>query len=136
MKVVIDTNVVVSAALKDRDPQRVILFVIENADFQWIASSGILTEYMDVLGRQKFRLPPEILSRWHAVFEASIAVINVTGQVDLPRDPNDAKFLACALAAGAEYLVTGDKDFSMAHKIGNTTVLSVSQFKSLVIDVW
>src|SRR5262249_14413889 len=136
MKVVIDTNVVVSAALKDRDPQRVILFVVENADFQWVASPEILTEYINVLGRQKFGLPPEILARWHAVFEASISVINVTEQVDLPRDPSDAKFLACALVAGAEYLVTGDKDFSTAHKIGNTTVLSVPQFKSLIIDVW
>ena len=38
MKIVIDTNIVISAILKDRDPEIVILFVAGHPDFQWIAS--------------------------------------------------------------------------------------------------
>ena len=47
MKVVIDTNVLVSAALRDRDPEAVILFIVARADFEWIVSPEILVEYKD-----------------------------------------------------------------------------------------
>jgi predicted nucleic acid-binding protein len=40
--------------------------------------------------------------------------------VPFPRDAEDAKFLACALAADADFLITGDLDFSGARKLGNT----------------
>ncbi len=61
MKVVIDTNAVVSAALKDRDPEAVILFVVERPEFKWIVSAPILEEYKEVLRREKFGLPKELL---------------------------------------------------------------------------
>jgi len=52
--------------------------------------------------------------------------------VSFPRDVKDAKFLACALAAGADFLVTGDRDFTEARKLGRTKIVSVSQFNELV----
>ena len=51
-----------------------------------------------------------------------------------PRDQKDAKFLSCALDAGADYLITGDKDFSEAKKLTKTTILSVAQFKKWVME--
>ena len=57
MKVLIDTNVLVSAALKDKIPEEVILFVVSHADVQWIVSPDILAEYKVVLNRSKFGLP-------------------------------------------------------------------------------
>lgn len=39
MNIVIDTNVLVSAALRDRDPETVILFVLQQEAYQWIVSS-------------------------------------------------------------------------------------------------
>ena len=49
-----------------------------------------------------------------------------------PRDAKDAKFLACALAAAADFLVTGDQDFTGARLIGRTKIVSVTQFDELV----
>ena len=49
MKVLIDTNVVISAALKDKDPEMVILFIARHSDFEWIVSQEILEEYKAVL---------------------------------------------------------------------------------------
>ena len=43
MRVVVDTNIVVSAILRDRLPERVILFIIARPDFEWVASQEILT---------------------------------------------------------------------------------------------
>ncbi|HEX6287829.1 MAG TPA: putative toxin-antitoxin system toxin component, PIN family [Herpetosiphonaceae bacterium] len=136
MKVIIDTNVVISAALKDRNPEHVILFVVQHPAFEWIASQEILDEYIGVLHRPKFRLPEVILQRWMVMFTHLVMCVDVQKTVDFPRDQKDAKFLACAIAADAEYLITGDRDFTEAYKIVNTTVLSVSQFKRYVCDVW
>lgn len=47
----------------------------------------------------------------------------------------DAMFLSCAVAAQADYLVTGDRDFTEARRLLVTTILSVSQFKRLVCNV-
>ncbi len=49
MRVIVDTNILVSAVLKDRDPELVIQFIVDNPTFEWIASQAILTEYKEVL---------------------------------------------------------------------------------------
>jgi len=136
MKVVIDTNIMVSAALKDRNPEIVILFVTRHPEFEWIASTEIIQEYTEVLGRAKFHLPDAIIQQWVNVFASMITVVEPQGGIDFPRDQKDAKFLSCALSINADYFITGDKDFESAYKVGNTTVISVSMFKRLVCDTW
>jgi putative PIN family toxin of toxin-antitoxin system len=134
MRVVIDTNVVVSAALKDRDPEAVILFVLQHPDFEWVASFQIVDEYVSVLRRKKFGLPDSIVKRWTDMFGELLSVVDVGGVVEFPRDRKDAMFLSCALSSDAEYFITGDKDFGGVRKIGNTTVLSVSLFNKHVCN--
>ncbi len=136
MKVVIDTNAVVSAALKDRDPEAVILFVVERPEFKWIVSAPILEEYKEVLRREKFGLPKELLHNWNEMFDKLTTIIEVDIEVNFSRDRKDAKFLEYSLAASAEYLITVDKDFTEARKLVNTTIISVSLFKRIVVDAW
>ena len=61
MKAVIDTNIVVSAVLRDQDPEAIIRFITAQEDWQWHASLDILTEYTEVLQRPKFALPSAVL---------------------------------------------------------------------------
>lgn len=136
MKVIIDTNVVVSAVLKDRTPEDVILFVIRHPEFKWIASSEIVAEYIGVLHRPKFKLPDWLLHKWQNIFEKTISRIDISETIDFPRDQKDAIFLECALVTNAEYLITGDKDLYVSHKLVNTTIVSVSQFKKLICNQW
>ncbi|MFZ5822190.1 MAG: putative toxin-antitoxin system toxin component, PIN family [Chloroflexota bacterium] len=136
MKVIFDTSGVVSAAMKDRVPEEVILFVLGNPDFTWIASTEIINEYTTVIQRGKFRLSKETIQKWQDIFERRVRIEEVTLDVDFPRDQKDAKFLACALSARADYLVTGNKDFQEAHKAGVTTVIYVSEFKRLIVENW
>jgi putative PIN family toxin of toxin-antitoxin system len=110
VKVVIDTNVLVSAILKNKDPEAVIVWVGGRADWQWVVSPDILTEYKEVLGRDKFRLTPEVRQKWFDLLEALTTVVGVDIPLEFPRDQTDAKFLACALAAQANYFITGDRD--------------------------
>jgi uncharacterized protein len=134
VKVIIDTNVVVSATFKDRDPELIIFFILKRQDFDWIISSSILEEYESVLARKKFNLPENILQGWSEVFRSISTIVEVDTNLSFPRDQKDAKFLECALAIDADFLITGDTDFSEAKQYGNTKILSVSQFKRLVCD--
>lgn len=136
MKVVIDTNVVVSAALKDRIPEEIILFITGNSDFDWVVSQEILSEYRHVLRRPRFNLPEEITQKWDTAFDTFARLVEVDLSVNFSRDQKDAKFLACALATDAEFLITGDRDFSEATKLNHTTIISASLFKKLVCDTW
>ncbi len=134
MKVVVDTNVLVSAVLKGRKPREVIQFIVDNQDFDWIVSEEILAEYTDVLSRPKLKLTNEIKEEWYAIINTVTAIIDVDVEIDFPRDRKDAKFIACALAGKANFLITGDRDFTEAETLMNTTIISVSLFKSLICD--
>lgn len=132
MRVVIDTNVVVSAIIRDRLPEKILLFIISREDFEWVASPEILKEYREVLRRAKFALSDSVLSLWDKRFQSSVAEWPVEISASLPRDETDAKFLACALASDADFLVTGDRDFDQARKIGRAKIISVGLFHELV----
>jgi putative PIN family toxin of toxin-antitoxin system len=135
MKVVIDTSVLVSAAWRDREPQAVILFIVRHPEIEWVVSAEILAEYQQVLARPKLKLSEAQQQEWHALVEASTRLIPSPPVLNFPRDPKDAKFLACARAAEADYLITGDRDFTAARRLVSTTILSVALFKKLVCDV-
>jgi putative PIN family toxin of toxin-antitoxin system len=134
VKVVIDTNVLVSAILKNKDPEAVILWVTAHGDWQWVVSPDILTEYKEVLSRDKFRITPDVRQKWFDLLDALTTVVEVDIPLEFPRDQTDAKFLACALAVQANHIITGDRDFAEARKLVATTILPVSLFKKLVCD--
>lgn len=135
MKVVIDTNILVSAVLKGRVPRDVLQFIFENPDWQWIASEEIVVEYKEVLSRRKFNLTDEVICEWVEIIDRFIILIDVNLEVDFPTDRKDEKFLACAMAAEADFLITGDSDFNQAQTLVNTTIISVSLFNRLVCNV-
>jgi uncharacterized protein len=128
MRIVIDTNILISAVLRDRTPEAILLFIIESPDWQWIASSSIVDEYIGVLSRPKFKLPKDILEQWQVVFDNSITIVVPTEALEFSRDPKDAKFLDCAIQGEADYFITGDRDFSEAPESVRNIILSVNQF--------
>ncbi len=134
MRVVIDTNVVVSAAFKNKDPEAVLRAMVSHPEWEWVVSAEILAEYREVLARPKFGLSPTLLRQWITFLKTATVLVEVPAGLAYPPDPTDAKFLACALAVQADWLVTGDRDFTQALKLLTTTILSVSQFKTLVCN--
>lgn len=97
-------------------------------------SAEILAEYLEVLSRPKFQLTEAQRQRWHDLMKTVATLMEVPLPLDFPRDPKDARFLACAQAAEADDFITGDRDFVEAQKLVTTTILSVSLFKKLVVD--
>ncbi len=60
----IDTAVLVSAAIRDRLPERVILWCVAQRDLEWLVSPEIIDESIDVVNRPKFRLSSAVIARW------------------------------------------------------------------------
>ena len=125
-----------SAALKDRVPEEVILFIVGYPELEWIGTTDIVNEYNSVLSRKKIGLPQETIQKWADTFERRVIPVEVNEKIEFPRDQKDAKFLACTISSNAEYLISGDKDFEEVYKVGVTTVISVAGFKRLIIDNW
>jgi putative PIN family toxin of toxin-antitoxin system len=131
MNVLIDTNVLLSAALRDRLPERVVLHVAAREEFRWLVTPAILAEYTDVLRRPKFGLDQQTLGRWAELLAMRTVNVGSPPQApDFPRDPKDAPFLAAALAARADFLITGDKDLLEAKDIVATRIVTVAEFSS------
>src|SRR6202035_1408483 len=111
MNVLIDTNVLLSAALRDKLPERVVLHVAAHDKFRWLVTPEILAEYTEVLRRPKFGLDEQTLERWAKML--AMRTVNVgspPSTPEFPRDPKDVPFLAAALATRADFLISGDKD--------------------------
>ena len=134
MRVVVDTNVLISAAFRDRLPEDVIMFLVSHPDFEWIATQDIVREYLDVLKRKKFNLPESNVRKWEKIIQDVIHIVPDSIVIEFPRDQKDARFISCALSADADFLITGDKDFSEAKRLTQTKILSVSMFKRLIVD--
>ncbi|WP_354634768.1 putative toxin-antitoxin system toxin component, PIN family [Planktothricoides raciborskii] len=133
-KVIIDTNILISAAISGRKPEEVINFIIASSDYEWIVSPSILDEYVQVLNRPKLKLNSQQKQRWLDLIDQVTILVNLQQKVHFERDPKDAKLIECAIAADADFLITGDRDFEEIQEIGNTLIISVSLFKTLFID--
>ncbi|MBW4678299.1 MAG: putative toxin-antitoxin system toxin component, PIN family [Desmonostoc geniculatum HA4340-LM1] len=109
-------------------------FIFDNPDWEWIVLFEIVAEYKEVLSRPKFKLTDEVRASWFEIIDTFTTLIDVNVSIDFPRDTKDVKFLACAMAAEADFLITGDSDFNQAQTLLNTTIISVSLFNRLVCN--
>jgi putative PIN family toxin of toxin-antitoxin system len=109
IRVVLDTNVVVSAHLSPEGYERSVLDLALSGKLKIFVSATILREYESVLRRPKFRLKPLDVSRSLRLLRAAARIVAPYGQLNAARDPGDNRFLECAEAAKGDYLVTGNK---------------------------
>ena len=105
----IDTNVLVSAAIKPSGLQRTVVLLALSKPARWYVSDGILSEYASVLAR------PELAIRRGLRQQLLQLIRNLTHSVVPSRlppvtvDPADNIFVECADAARADYLITGNQ---------------------------
>ena len=133
MRVIIDTNILVSAVLKGRKPRNIIQLISDHSDIDWIVSQEVLAEYKEVLNRRKLKLTDEVRQEWLEKIETIPKLINVNVTVDFTRDPKDSKFIALARVSEADFLITGDRDFEEMIELEKTVIISVSLFYDLFI---
>lgn len=132
MRAVLDTNVIISATLIRGGNEDRILRAWQRGAFELILSPQILEELARALFYErlrKFRWMTEeaVLTLLQSLAQGSL---HVPGKVtvEASRDPEDDKFLAAALEARAEYVVTGDKDLLTLKAYKGVRLITPAQF--------
>ncbi len=110
MTIVVDTNVMISALFWDGLPFEVVIAGL-SGQVQLAVSRDVWNEY-ELVGQEFQKKQPSTLFGQMIAQLAGVTRMVVAKPLPAPvcRDPDDDKFLACALAANADFLVTGDRD--------------------------
>jgi putative PIN family toxin of toxin-antitoxin system len=108
LRLVIDTNVLVSAAIKPAGLQRTVLLLAVTKPARLYTSRPILEEYSEVLGRPELRIRKGLRQQLLQLIKNRGYTVVPAGRLEVAGDPDDNIFLECADAAHADYLITGN----------------------------
>ena len=126
MRVVIDTNVLISAVIKPKSRMGLIIQRLHQSEYTLVFSPEMLEELVEVYSRpkiqQKYHLDQEALNTIVGVIVTRGESIVPTTDVNICRDPDDDMLLSLALDGHADYIVSGDGD-----------LLSLSPFRGIAI---
>ena len=128
MRVVLDTNVILSAILFGGKPRQIIEAALAGT-IRIYASEPIISELKSVLGRPKFGLDPQMIESIVMEFSSLVEWVQPRTQVDvIKEDPSDNQVLDCALEAAAEYVISGDDHLLQLERCGEILILNPDSF--------
>lgn len=133
MRVVVDTNVLVSGLITSQGSSASIVNLILEGQLQPLTNLAIELEYREVLTRGKFHLDPQlvefVLAHIHSVGER----VNAQPVDDALPDPKDRPFLEVALSGWAEVLITGNKKHFPAKVRKGIKIMGPTEFLSFFV---
>jgi putative PIN family toxin of toxin-antitoxin system len=126
-RVVIDTNVMVSAYLGGRLETIIVAWI--EGKFVLTVSNQIVNEYINVLSRPKFKIARAELDDFAALIlsKAEFVVPGENIRV-VEADPSDNKFLEAAVTGQADYIISGDKHLRDLKEFRGIAILTPSAF--------
>ncbi len=130
LRLTIDTNVLVSAALRPNNLQRTVLLIAVTKPARLYVSPPIQEEYREVLGRPELHIGKDARQQLLQLIRNRSFRVSRTRSLAVTSDPDDNIFLECAEAARADYLVTGNlKHFPRFWR--NTKIVTSREFIAL-----
>jgi putative PIN family toxin of toxin-antitoxin system len=128
MKIVLDTNVLISGVFWGGTPFK-ILELWQEKRLEVLASEMILDEYLKCIERISLKYSrPDLFNSWSLILPSRIKLVQVKKTFNLCRDPDDNKFIDCAISGKAHFLVSGDEDLLVLKKVMNLEVLTHANF--------
>jgi uncharacterized protein len=130
LRLVIDTNVLISAALKPDGLQRTTFLLAITKPGRLYVSTPILEEYAEVLARPELSIRRGLRLQLLQLIKNHGHLVAPSRQIEVTSDPDDNIFVECADAARADFLITGNrKHFPTFWK--NTKIVTPREFVSL-----
>ncbi len=127
-KVVFDTNVLISAILFGGYPRKCFELVIEGKIELYI-SEEIIGEFEGVLKREKFGVAKENLHYIVSSLNSFANFVKPETKLNIvKKDPEDNKFVECAIAAEADFIISGDTHLLELSKIRKIKILNPADF--------
>ena len=134
MRVILDTNVLVSALISAHGPADRLYRAWRARRFELVTSVEQLDELRRVSRYPKLKaiLPPHRVGTMINNLQSATVLqkLPIVPDADMPRDPQDAFLLSMALAGGADYLVTGDRRAGLLERgsFGPARIVTVAAF--------
>ncbi len=132
MRVLIDTNVIISATFWAGSP-KAPLHAVRNSEIICVTSDAFLRELRDVLTDPakpfglNSREADDVVDAWRQL----AVVVRPQSRVSVCRDEDDNRVLECALDGCAAYVITGDEDLLVLGEFRGIKIVSVSDFLKL-----
>jgi len=129
IKVVLDTNVFVSALFWRGAPHQILKKIFRGAIFNSV-SPQILEEIKERL-LDKFKVPPEKVKEFLEIIVFNSEIVYPKKKLNIiKKDPSDNKILECALEARASFIVSGDKHLLEVKERNGIKIISPKEFLS------
>jgi putative PIN family toxin of toxin-antitoxin system len=128
VRIVLDTNVLVSGLLNPRGAPGRILDLVLAGDDVLIVDDRILDEYAEVLGRQEFGFDGKAVEALMTFFAATAEHTQAASTTSTLPDPDDQPFLEVANSSAADVLVTGNLRHFPKSAAGDVVVMNPAQY--------
>jgi len=133
-RIVLDTNVVVSALLSGKSNEDLVLRLALSDGLELYVSPVILDEYREVLERPRLKIAPWKIEDLFSKLDIQAKLVHPSHTVEASPDESDNRFLECAETASAEYLITGNKrHFPKVWK--DTKIVNAREFLEQVVPL-
>ena len=132
LRIVVDTNVLISVALKPSGEQARLVNLLVSRAFEICVSEAMLAEYREVFGRAKLsHVHPDVFPSMLALIERRGTRFTPDRHLTISSHDSDNRFCECADAADADYIVTGNlKHFPKPYK--NTKIIVTRKLLELL----
>ena len=132
-RVVLDTNVLISAALRPAGAPRRVIDAVRRENGELLFSDETFDELQTRIWRSKFDgyLSRESRAIYLAQLKTVSAWVSISGAKMGCRDPDDDMLLEAALMGNADCLVTGDRDILEMHPFRNIPILTPATFLNM-----
>lgn len=126
MRVLCDTNTLISAAIAKGKPRKLLLKALAN-EFVLIASNELLGELEEVITKPKFKLSSFEKSKSVAAVRKTAEIVKVQSDFKvIKEDPDDNMILNTAYDGKVDYIVTGDSDLLKLEEFEGINIVSAN----------
>lgn len=130
LKVVLDTNVLISAILFGRKPKEIIKLVLEGKIIP-ITSQILFAELLEVLVK-KFHFTTDKLVLAEELIKENFIFVNPSNSINVISDQDDNRVLEAAVEAKCKYIITGDQDLLRMGSFKNIKIVTPDTFLKYV----
>lgn len=136
LRVVLDTNIIVSRSIKKNDDSEKLFAALKNRKIALVISYSILEEIIEVLSRPRIRkftkMGKKQIKQLASLLLGRAIVTEPHQQVTVCRDRADNKFIEAAISGRAEYIVSGDKDLLDLQTHKTIKIINLKEFVELL----
>ncbi len=127
MRIVIDTNVLISGVFFGGFPRKILSAVV-GQKITACATAEIISEYEEIVHEMITKKQGHINKAILSPLIRTMEIIEPITHVEICRDPDDNKFLECAKDSHALYIISGDKDLLVIRQFGNIQIVTAKDF--------